>query len=224
MAETKSYSTSYTISSINGTDFMSFTDGSGVVINADLDVIGTITKITSTDTEIADNTILLNSGESGAGVTLTTSGVIIDRGSSTDVSLRWDDSIDDWQLTRDGSTYEYILTSATSSAGMTELLDDLTPTLGGELKLNAKTVSNKNDAGTYLTSDLVIDTGTVGELRIENGVLKIDEVSDPSSEVGYSKLYAKAAGAGESGLYFSNNSHADELISRSKAIVLGMIL
>ena len=53
----------------------------------DLTVNGTLTSIASTNTTITDNTIVLNSGESGAGVTAGTAGFSIDRGTADDATV-----------------------------------------------------------------------------------------------------------------------------------------
>ena len=69
-----------------------------VVIIGDLTVSGTTTTVDTANTTIKDNTIVLNDGEVGAGVTATTSGIEIDRGSESNVSLVWDDSVDKWTI------------------------------------------------------------------------------------------------------------------------------
>ena len=69
-----------------------------VVITGDLTVNGTTTSIQTTDTEITDNRITLNAGEAGAGVTLGTSGIEIDRGTSPSKSFVWDETTDKWTL------------------------------------------------------------------------------------------------------------------------------
>jgi len=67
-----------------------------VTIQGDLTVTGTTTSIETTNTEISDNVILLNNGEVGAGVSNTTAGIEIDRGSEANVLFVYDDSIDSW--------------------------------------------------------------------------------------------------------------------------------
>lgn len=66
-------------------------DGNGspgtVIINADLQLLGTTTTIDSVNLEIIDNIIVLNKGEQGAGVSAGYAGVLIDRGSAPDVGM-----------------------------------------------------------------------------------------------------------------------------------------
>lgn len=54
--------------------------GGGVRINGNLNVTGESTSIESTELIISDNTITVNSGESGSGISLDEAGLIFDRG------------------------------------------------------------------------------------------------------------------------------------------------
>lgn len=65
-----------------------------VIITGNLLVAGTQTTLNTTDTDIEDNIITLNSGETGTGITLNTSGIQIDRGSLVDAQFVFDESID----------------------------------------------------------------------------------------------------------------------------------
>ena len=78
-----------TIQDISTTSSPTF---NSLTLTGDLDVQGTITTIDTVNMEIKDNVILLNSGEAGAGVTAGTSGLQIDRGSSTDYLIVYDES------------------------------------------------------------------------------------------------------------------------------------
>ena len=53
-----------------------------LTVDGNLVVTGSSTTVSSTNTSITDNVIVLNSGESGAGVTSGTSGIEIDRGTA----------------------------------------------------------------------------------------------------------------------------------------------
>jgi hypothetical protein len=69
-----------------------------VVITGDLLVKGNTTTIDTANLQIEDNIILLNKGETGAGVTEGTAGIEIDRGSLEDAQFLWDETIDKWVL------------------------------------------------------------------------------------------------------------------------------
>lgn len=62
-----------------------------VQVTGNITIAGTTTTVNSTDLELVDNLILLNKGETGAGVTENTSGIQIDRGTATDALLIFDE-------------------------------------------------------------------------------------------------------------------------------------
>jgi len=67
-------------------------DGSGTLtINGNLNVQGETTTVGSSDLVVSDNTITVNSGESGAGVSLNTAGLIVDRGTIADAEFLFDE-------------------------------------------------------------------------------------------------------------------------------------
>ena len=64
-----------------------------VRVTGDLIVEGSTVIIEATNLDIEDNIIVLNKGETGAGVTLDYSGIEIDRGSLGEASLIWNENI-----------------------------------------------------------------------------------------------------------------------------------
>ena len=87
-------------------------DVSGDVrITGDLSVVGTTTTIDSNNLTVEDNILTLNSGSSQA----TSSGILINRGSSNPAVLYWDEANDKFKVvttTSDGSTTSTITDSA----------------------------------------------------------------------------------------------------------------
>lgn len=73
-----------------------------VIITGNLDVRGSQTSITSTNTNVTDNILVLNSGESNNYVTLGQAGILIDRGSNGSLAkaatLLYDDT-KSWSIT-----------------------------------------------------------------------------------------------------------------------------
>ena len=116
--------------------------GGNVTITGDLTVNGTTTTVNSNTVNIGDNIIVLNSDETGT--PSQNGGIEIERGTSTNVSLRFNETTDKWQFTNDGTTYSDIGDSDTgnisfsgnviSSTGDIEL----TPTSGSYVKLNER--------------------------------------------------------------------------------------
>ena len=64
-----------------------------VKVTGDLVVEGDTTTVQSENLIVRDNIIELNNGETGAGVTLNTAGVRIDRGTETDVNILFDETL-----------------------------------------------------------------------------------------------------------------------------------
>lgn len=91
-------------------------------ITGNLTVEGTTTTVNSTNVSIADNVFVLNKDEAGAGVALDTSGIEIERGSLTNVSLLWNETSDYWQVS-DGVTTSKLMTADNWAASFTGTVD-----------------------------------------------------------------------------------------------------
>jgi len=89
------------ISAQNISGHKTFTDD--VTINGNFTVLGTTTSIQTTNTEVTDNQITINSGESGAGVTAGKAGLLVDRGTLTDYEMIFDEADDSFKLGEIGS-------------------------------------------------------------------------------------------------------------------------
>jgi hypothetical protein len=87
-----------------------------VFIDGNLFVGGNSTNVYKTDLNVTDNTIMVNAGETGPGVTLNTAGLAVDRGSLANVAILWDETLGAWTLTNDGTTYEAIQTGSATAA------------------------------------------------------------------------------------------------------------
>lgn len=115
MAAVKSLNTDYTITN-KITPSANITLATNTVfIQGNLYVGGNATAVTKTDLDITDNIITVNAGETGAGVTLNTAGIAVDRGSLANVAIVWNETLGTWTLTNDGTTYNAIQTGSTSS-------------------------------------------------------------------------------------------------------------
>ena len=83
-----------------------------LTIDGNLVVTGTTASVQSTNSTLKDNIIVLNQGETGAGVTLVNAGLEIDRGTEDNAQLVWDEVTDKWQV-KVGTTV-----TATITAGL----------------------------------------------------------------------------------------------------------
>ena len=208
MATHKRISKDYNITTVDDTGTITLTS-SAVNITGNLVVAGTTTTVNSTDTEIKDRLIELNSGQTGSGVTGNIAGITIDRGSSNPARLVYVESRDRWELdTGDGNL---------AVIGSSDMVNDTSPQLGGDLDVNGNSIVSASNG------NIVIAPNGTGILRIDGTAVRLqNEGSDPSAESGFNLLYAKTAGSGGSGL-FTTVGGPDELVTKSKAIVFGII-
>jgi hypothetical protein len=77
-----------------------------LTINGNLDVQGSINSISTTEVNIVDNKVVLNTNVTGA--PSTDAGLKVNRGTSADVEILWNETADQWTLTNDGTNYHEI--------------------------------------------------------------------------------------------------------------------
>jgi hypothetical protein len=77
-----------------------------LTINGNLDVQGSINSISTTEVNIVDNKVVLNTNVTGA--PSTNAGLKVNRGTSADVEVLWNETSDQWTLTNDGTNYHEI--------------------------------------------------------------------------------------------------------------------
>ena len=124
-----------------------------VVLSGNLTVNGTQTIMNTTVASLADNIVELNRDASGA--PSEDAGLQVNRGSSSDVFLKWDESADAWMFTNDGSTYEPIPVDTDDlGEGSTNLYYT---DARADARVNAQTGSNL-DLSNKTTSDLAEGT------------------------------------------------------------------
>ena len=92
------------------TTAMTVADNGAVTIAGDLTVNGTTTTVNSNTVEIGDNIILLNRDETGT--PSQNAGLEVERGTSTNVYLRWNETSDIWQVLEPDPNNSNTLTAA----------------------------------------------------------------------------------------------------------------
>ena len=176
-------------------------------VEGNLLVGGNTTQISKTELNISDNTITVNKGEIGSGVTLGTAGLEVDRGSAANVAILWNESFDKWTITTDGTTFANISTS--TGVGAIAIVDDLTPTLGGNLNVLARSIYSSNVDVIKFDDNLAVSTTSVNPAAISN----------------YNIITAKSPEAGGSGLYTTNTTNSTrEIPTTRKSIVYSLVL
>ena len=97
-----------------------------LTVTGNLLVQGTTTNTNVNTLSVTNNEIIINDGTTGA--PSQNGSIRIDRGTSTDTTLRWNESTDKWEWTNDGTTY-YNLNNYTLSVGTTLASNEATVTL-----------------------------------------------------------------------------------------------
>lgn len=170
-----------------------------VYIDGDLQVGGNSTAVSKTDLEVTDNLITLNKGESGAGVTLTYAGIEVDRGSEATVAIRYNETVDKWQVTNDGSSYANVHTVSA----------DENPTLGSNLDVDTFSILSESTDYVKFDSNLAVRYTSAA----------------PSAVADHSVIYAQTPSNGQSGVYVTNTSDAGRQVSTVRnAIVYSLVL
>ena len=107
------------------------------IIYGDLTVQGTTTSINTTDTEITDNILLLNQGETGSGVSKGTSGIEIARGSLFNASWKWNEVTGRWEA-KEGTDLTAIAVAEINAGNVNIANNTIVPTdTNGDLNLNS---------------------------------------------------------------------------------------
>lgn len=124
-------------------------DTPNMTITGNLYVLGNSSIISSQTLEVADNMIVVNSGELGDGVTLRYAGTKVDRGLQPNTSVVWDEVDNAWKIyfgpvEPSNPNWQYILTSEVQFGGLTAVFDDKTPELGGNLNVLNQTIYSSN--------------------------------------------------------------------------------
>lgn len=168
---------------------------SDVYILGNIHVDGDYDTINVTNTNIKDRDLTLNAGETAAGVggaSPENSHIYIDRGALSDAAIRWNESLDIWQISNNVAAGYGTLTGG----GITAVIEDAVPRLGGNLRTNSFHIS-----------------------------LNTPTITPPTAEAGNVLLYAGTVSAGQSGLYIVNATQANqELITKTRAFGFSLIL
>ena len=190
-----------------------------VYITGNLWVRGNTSQISSNTLSITDNIITLNDGETGNGVSTlgTTAGIVIGRGTAPggNVELRWNETTKTWQISGatagspgDGTKYT---TLATSSTGLTAVVDDTAPVLGANLNVNGKTIYANVTATSYVTVQGAFN-------------MKYANVTYTAATGGI-VFNAAEEGAGQTGLYVTGDASTnEELVTKRRAFGFSLLL
>jgi hypothetical protein len=136
-----------------------------VTINGNLVVTGNTTSINSTDLIVNDNIITLNGNVTG--VPVLNAAISVNRGSSANVQLRWNESFDKWQLTNNGSTFGNIATT-------------------GNIDLTGLTIYDTANSVTLYSGS--VSSGKTG-LYVDNSTVSRQELISKNAAISYSIIF-----------------------------------
>jgi hypothetical protein len=133
-------------------------NGADIIVNANFVVNGTTTTVNTETVLIADNIITLNSNATGTPTE--NAGIEVERGVLANVSIRWNETTDKWELTSNGSTFYTITTSEDSpnviaGAGIDVAIAGNQVTVSHE---DTSSASSTNNTGTEYVQNITVDT------------------------------------------------------------------
>ena len=212
-----------------------------IILDGNVQVTGSSTSVDVITSVISDTSIILNAGETGSGVSTlgSTAQIVIERGVLPSVALRWNDATDTWQITVDGSTYLDIITGSgglVAAAGSDTFVQyndggfigaeanfayDYTNNL---LYVGNVTIGNNAITSNTTNGNIALNANGTGTVNISTATALTFQGSAPGSTASLTKFYAATPGAAASGLYFVNTVDSDELVSKKKAIRIGLVM
>lgn len=134
-----------------------------VTISGNLTVSGTTTYVNTATLNVADNIVTLNADVSGATAPTENAGIEVNRGSSANVTVRWNETSDVWDLTEDGSNFYQVVNRNQAAnatyAGIVTVLDSVTNT-SITIAASANSVKRAFDIAATAYSNAVSFSGT----------------------------------------------------------------
>lgn len=168
-------------SSISTTGTLSVTAnasfGNNVTISGNLIVSGTTTYVNTAVLNIADNIITLNADLPAISAPSENVGIEVNRGSSSNVSIRWNETSDIWDLTENGSNFYQVVnrnqTANATYAGIVAIVDSVSNT-SATVAASANSVKTAYDIASTAYSNAVtfsanadnITSGTLATARL----------------------------------------------------------
>lgn len=198
-----------------------------VTIKGDLVVVGSSSEIKSTTTVFNDAMITLNtvdelnsaqSAEALLNYPNWYSGIEVYRGATDKPAVRWNEALLRWEFTDQfGTSFGIAAAPPLGEYYLKNVVEDLTPQLGGDLDVNNRRIVST------LNQNVIIDPAGTGTLRVLSPMQLIEMGATPASVAGYNTVYAATPAGGGTGLYVTNATVNQELVSKSKAIVYAII-
>lgn len=214
MATYKRIDGDYNITTVNSNDYVNITTHT-VKVYGNLDVVGNLTYIETTELRVDDPFITVAANNNG---TLGTAafqnqGLIAQTSATTFAGIRFDNLANTWQISSDVyANGDPIASYANLVAG-----SGATPPGGADTDVQF------NDGGNFGgTGNLTFDK-TANKLTLLGHQVYGNIGAAPSPVANAVAVYNNAVGGGGTGLYVKSAAVNDELISKTQAIVYSLI-
>jgi len=201
----------YYIETINAGDMVHI--NSNLDVDGNLTVNGNITYINTEQLDVKDPFIMVNSSNTASYGS--NAGLLTHKTASTLAGIRYNNNSGKWELS-----------TATGTTGETGTWSEIGTAVAGSVA-GANTQIQFNNAGSFGASANMTFTDTSqlnvsGNINVTSG-LQLADSSAPGAVSNTTILHGGVAGSGGTGVYFVDGSTTDELVSKSKAIVFGII-
>ena len=202
----------YYIETINAGDMVHI--NSNLDVDGNLTVNGNITYINTEQLDVKDPFIMVNSSNTAS--YSSNAGLLTHKTASTFAGIRYNDNNGKWELS-----------TSTGTTGETGTWSEIGTAVAGSVA-GADTQVQFNNAGSFgASANMTFTTGTnqfkvTGNVNVA-GPLQLADSAVPSQGTDTTVWYGNVAGSGGTGLYFVDGAITDELVSKSKAIVYGII-
>jgi hypothetical protein len=204
----------YTIFSINDNDNV-IIDTNTVKIYGNLDIVGNLTYIETTELIVDDPFITVAGNNAGiiANATFQQQGLVTQTSSATYAGLRFNNGTLTWQISP----------SVDANGAPITAYSDITSTSSAANPGAPENAIQFNVANVFTGSgNLLFDTGNA-KLTLTGHEVFGNIVTAPTTVANSVALYHNAQGSGGTGLYVKSFTVEDELVSKAKAIVFAII-
>ena len=214
MATYKRIDGDYNITTINSDDDINITTHT-LTVNGNLNVVGELTYIEVSELKVDDPFILVAANNAGSfgSPTFPDQGLVTQTSSNTFAGIRFDNANATWQI----SPSVYANGSPVTAYANIALGTGITNPEGPNSAVQF------NNGGVFGGDEGLTYNPTVNRLSL-NGFQEYANIGfEPAAEANVLAVYHSTQGSGGTGLYVKSFTVNDELVSKTKAIVFGII-
>ena len=191
------------------TDDVLTLDSTTVEVTGNLEVLGNVTYINTEQLNVNDPFLALNDNEAAS--YSSNAGILVHKTSTTYAGLRYNDDAGQWEIS-----------TGTDDTGETGSWQAIAGGGAGTVA-GANTQIQYNNAGGFgAEANFTYDQDT-NQMTLDGSIALSDQGSVPTDVANTTVLYANTAGSGGTGVYVVDGTTNEELVSKSKAIVFGII-